>query len=76
MMRSLSIGSLVFISGWVSIPLAVAGAMRGIWLVTGAILVERVFILVAGLLVILVLRKRDTFLFSFDFKIIRVNNLF
>jgi hypothetical protein len=41
--------SLVFISGWVSIPLAVAGAMRGIWLVTGAILVERVFILVAGL---------------------------
>jgi hypothetical protein len=48
-MRSLSIVSLVFISGWVSIPIAVAGAKRGICLVTGAILVERVFILVAGL---------------------------
>ena len=36
--------SLVFIGCGVLIPIAVAGAWRGIWLVTGAILVVRVFI--------------------------------
>jgi hypothetical protein len=42
--------SLVFIRCGISIRITMADAMRGIWLVTGAILLERVFIWVVGLL--------------------------